>query len=97
MKETQKIHDMVDNYLNNTTNGQELMEYHTLQDKGIWQMYGEDPDCHTPGQVPPDVLLVTVRGTLEQALKAAMGYPSFYTMGCGGKVCEIKIDISYHG
>ena len=97
MKQTQKILDMVAAYLNNTSNGQELMNHHTLSDKGIWQMYGEDPDCKTPGLVSPDALLVTIQGTLEQALKAAMGYPSFYTMGCGGKVIEIKIDILYHG
>ena len=97
MKEIQKIQDMVGNYLNNTSNGKELLTLHSLHDKSIWEMYGEDPDCHTPGVVPPEVLLVTVQGTLEQALKAAMGYPAFYTMGCGGRVKEVLINITYHG
>ena len=96
MKETQRIKELVTDYLNNTTNGKALLEVHSLKEKSIWQVYGEDPDCHTPGEVKPEVLLTTVQGTLEQALKVAVSFHSFYKMGCGGRINEVKINISYN-
>ena len=96
MKETQRIKELVTEYLNNTVNGKNLLEVHSLKEKSIWQVFGEDPDCHTPGEVKPEVLLTTVQGTLEQALRIAVSYTSFYKMGCGGRINEVKINISYN-
>ena len=96
MKETQRIKELVATYLKDTVNGKAILEVHSLKEKSIWQVFGEDPDCHTPGEVKPEVLLTTVQGTLEQALRVAVSFPSFYKMGCGGRINEVKINISYN-
>jgi len=96
MKETQRIKELVTDYLKGTPSGVALLEAHSLKEKSIWQVFSEDPDCHTPGEVKPEILLTTVQGTLEQALRIAVSFPSFYKMGCGGRINEVKINISYN-
>lgn len=98
MKPEAIIKQKVADYITLTTNGKELMKHKTLQDVGIWQMYGEDPNCSPLTSVfKTDILLITIQGSLEQALKIAMGFPSFYTMGCGGRVKEIVVNVKYFG
>lgn len=98
MKDNQKIHDKMSEYLNNTDNGRSLLKKYNLKHKSIWQMFGEHPDCQS---LPEDdyeyveTLIVTVQGSLEQALKVAMGYSNFFTIGCGGRVQELVVNIKY--
>lgn len=70
--------------------GQCILAKHKLTDYGIWNIYGEDPNCdfgghhHTP-------FLQTVEGTLETCLKYAINLKGFYTWGGGGHLTKVTV------
>lgn len=82
--------EKVAKYLKNTYNGQSLFQKHKLNETGVWEIYGEDPNCdlggshHTPK-------LGTFSGTLSNVLEIAVNLSDFYTWGGGGEICKINI------
>ena len=71
-----------------------LIAGRTLEDYGVWQVFGEDsnPDLggyhHTP-------LLATCEGKLGDVIEYAVDLPGFWTWGGGGeikKICVVKVD-----
>lgn len=74
----------VNKYLN-TYSGQRLLKEHSLTEEGIWDVFGEDPNCdfggshHTP-------YLQTFEGKLENVLKVAVRLPNFWSWGGGGSI-----------
>jgi hypothetical protein len=70
-------------YIKDTWGGKELLKNHKLDDEGIWEIYGEDPNCdmggshHTPK-------LGTVQGKLCDVIMYGASLPSFWQWGSGG-------------
>ncbi len=70
--------------------GRKLLEDYALDALGVWQIYGEDPNCSFGGY-HHEPLLETVNGTLEQALRYAVQLPKFYSWGSGGCIKPVKV------
>jgi hypothetical protein len=70
-------------YTKNSWSGQDLLKKHKLDDEGIWEIYGEDPNCdfgghhHTPK-------LGTVQGKLRDVIMYGVSLPNFWQWGSGG-------------
>lgn len=60
-----------------------LRKQKPVQDYGVWEIYGEDPNCdfgghhHTP-------LLIIVEGSYEDAIQFAVTQKGFFQWGSGG-------------
>lgn len=83
----------IKHYLENTYSGRELAKKHKLDEKGMWEVLGEDPNCDLGGShVQPKLGLV--EGTLHDALKYGLSHNQWYSWGGGGdirKVTTIKM------
>jgi hypothetical protein len=71
-----------------------LLEEYSLSQHGLWQIFGEDPNCDLGGShVTP--LLETVEGKLGDVISYAVELPRFWQWGGGGRIEAIhakKID-----
>jgi hypothetical protein len=62
-----------------------LLRDHSVDDYGIWNIFGEDPNCdfggshHTP-------FIETVEGRYEHVVEYALSLPNFFTWGGGGHI-----------
>jgi hypothetical protein len=71
--------------------GVELLKKHSLDEVGIWQVFGEDPNCDLGGSHwQPD--LGIHEGRLEDVIREAVEMGSFWTWGGGGTIKQIKIN-----
>ncbi len=74
----------LENYRNSYAYG-ELLKTHSLSDEGLWNIYGEDPNCdfgghhHTP-------FLEQVDGKLGDVVVYATTLPRFFQWGSGGRI-----------
>lgn len=72
-----------------TYGGRKILETYSLDSKGIWDIYGEDPNCdmggthHTP-------FLERVSGRLEDVFAYAEQLPQFWQWGDGGEIRPYK-------
>ncbi len=58
--------------------------------EGVWQIYGEDPNCDFGGpHIQP--LLATVQGKYAAVVEHALGLGQFFTWGGGGKIERVEI------
>lgn len=67
---------------------------HEFDDVGIWQVFGEDPNCDLGGSHHKPSLGF-YEGTLREVLEVAVMMPRFWQWGGGGdirKVDVVKID-----
>lgn len=78
--------------------GARLLEKHSLDEVGIWQIFGEDPNCdmHGPHHQPD---LGIVEGKLEDVIRHAVALPKFWQWGAGGDIKYIgktipKVDLA---
>ena len=62
-----------------------LIQKHKLSDYGVWEVYGEDPNCDLGGYHNQPFLGV-YEGTLECVIKVAVHLPGFWTWGGGGTI-----------
>lgn len=68
-----------------TYSGRKLLEKFTLESQGVWDIYGEDPNCdmggphHTP-------FLERVSGKLDDVFAYAETLPLFWQWGGGGEI-----------
>ena len=62
-----------------------LMEKHTLQEEGVWQVHGEDDNAGLSGP-HYEPLLGTYEGKLEDVIKVAVMLPGFWAWGAGGRI-----------
>lgn len=80
------------NYIQYTTVswfGKNLLQNHSLDEIGIWQIKGEDPNCDMGGSHhQPN--LGFVEGKLKDIIEYAVELRSFWTWGAGGSI--VKID-----
>lgn len=67
----------------------ELMKNYSLTEMGIWEIYGEDPNCEFSGY-HHEPHLETVSGTLDDTIRYAVGLPNFWQWGSGGRIKHAK-------
>jgi hypothetical protein len=80
----------VQDYLDRTYAGKRLLEKHSLDEKGLWKVKGEDPNCDMGGSHhQPDLGIID--GTLKEALVYAVNHPKFYSWGGGGDFEKVTI------
>jgi hypothetical protein len=73
-----------------STSGKKMLEKYSWTTYGIWNIRGEDPNCDLGGaHYQPD--LGTVKGTLGDAVRYAVGLSDFYTWGRGGDITKVEI------
>lgn len=77
-------------YINVTYSGQQLLKKHTLDEYGIWQVLGEDPNCDLGGHhYNPN--LGYIEGNLKSVIEKAVGMKGFWTWGYGGEIKKIEV------
>jgi len=65
--------------------GKNLLEKYSLDQEGLWQILGEDPNCDFGGyHYQPD--LGIVEGKLRDVIDYAVELPGFWTWGGGGDI-----------
>lgn len=78
-------------YLYKTYSGQELLKKHKLIDHGVWQVYGEDPNCDMGG-CHSEPYLGTFEGRLSDVVEKAVTLPKFWCWGGGGSIKKVNIE-----
>ena len=70
--------------------GKKLLEKHSLNETGMWQIKGEDPNCDFGGSHHnPD--LGVVEGKLEDVIRYAVSLNGFWTWGGGGYITKVFV------
>lgn len=65
-----------------------LLKKHSLNEEGMWQIFGEDPNCDFGGtHIKPN--LGFVEGKLEDVIEYAVDLPNFWSWGSGGSIKKI--------
>lgn len=67
-----------------------LMKHYSLDDYGVWQIRGEDPNCDFGGH-HHEPLLETVEGKLEDVIKYGVELPRFWQWGAGGSFVKVEV------
>lgn len=75
----------------NSYSGSKLLEKYSLQDRGTWNVYGEDPNCDFGGQHSKPLLGV-VEGKLIDVIKWGIINPNWNTWGRGGSITSVNKD-----
>jgi hypothetical protein len=77
------------NRFKDTYTGRKMLETTSIDECGVWDIYGEDPNCdmgghhHTP-------FLERVSGRLEDVIAYAEQLPKFWLWGAGGEIRHYK-------
>jgi len=80
----------VDNKYWSTYSGKKLLKIHTIEEKGIWMVNGEDPNCDLGGNHhKPYLGLFT--GSLSDAVEWATKQPKFWAWGHGGTISKQEL------
>lgn len=75
----------------NTNAGKTLLKEHTLNELGVWEIRGEDPNCDFGGHHHEPVL-ATVEGVLKDIIAHGTNLPRFWQWGAGGSFRKITIE-----
>jgi hypothetical protein len=73
-----------------TYSGRELLKKHNMDETGIWEVRGEDPNCDMGGS-HHQPYLGTYEGTLRDVAEAAVEMSGFWQWGGGGSIKKLKI------
>ena len=68
--------------------GRELLKKHKLNEQGLWQIRGEDPNCDLGGAHHMPNLGI-VEGMLRDVIEYAVELPQFWQWGAGGDITKI--------
>jgi hypothetical protein len=63
----------------------DLTNKHSLSDEGVWEIFGEDPNCDWGGH-HSNPHLDTVSGKLEDVIRYAVDLRDFWQWGAGGEI-----------
>ena len=75
--------------------GQRLLKKHSLDEDGVWEILGEDPNCDWGGYHHRPKL-GTYKGKLSDIVQLAVTLDQFYTWGGGGDIEKVVItEIKY--
>ncbi len=66
----------------------DLMKHHSLEEWGLWNVYGEDPNCDLGGS-HANPYLGAIEGKLADVIREAVGLPGFWQWGGGGKIEKV--------
>lgn len=80
-----------DRYLQETYSGKELLKKHQLDEKGTWEVRGEDPNCDLGGHHHMPVL-GRYQGTLNEVIDIAVNSAGFWQWGGGGDIQKISVE-----
>lgn len=81
--------DNYNQFVDISYNGRALLNKHSLNETGLWHIFGEDPNCDLPGShVQPD--LGFVEGKLGDAIEYAINLPGFWQWGAGGNIKKVE-------
>lgn len=73
-----------------TYSGKELVKKYNMGQYGVWQVFGEDPNCDFGGSHSmPN--LGTYEGALGDIIEMAVDLPRFWTWGAGGDIRMIAV------
>jgi len=70
-------------YINESYAGKKLLEQHSLDEEGIWEIRGEDPNCDMAGSHHQPKLGI-VQGKLRDVIMYGISLPGFWQWGAGG-------------
>lgn len=70
--------------------GIQTLRKHAYNERGVWQILGEDPNCDFGGYHHMPFLGV-VSGTLDEAIDWAVDHPEFFQWGAGGSIMKIEV------
>lgn len=76
----------------NTYSYQSLLKKHSLDEVGIWEVRGEDPNCDLGGH-HYEPKLGTFSGKLEDIVAYAVTLPSFWQWGSGGNITKVSAPV----
>jgi hypothetical protein len=82
----QKQQEKYEDYLR-TYSGRRLLEQHSLEESGVWQVFGEDPNCDFGGH-HHEPFLGLIEGALDDVIREAVQYGNFWQWGYGGKIVK---------
>lgn len=74
-----------------TYHGRGLLEKHSLDEHGQWEVYGEDPNCDLGGSHSCPYLGL-LEGTLLDVIVEAVEMPGFWQWGGGGEIKKAAPD-----
>jgi hypothetical protein len=79
-------------YLENTYAGKSLLENHGLNEYGVWEVFGEDPNPDMGGH-HHEPKLGMFEGTLQDVIMHGVDLPSFWQWGGGGRFVKSKAPV----
>lgn len=85
-----KANESYERYITTTYFGKKLLERHSLFEEGMWQVYGEDPNCDFGGH-HYNPYLGTYTGTLEDVIRKAVNLAGFWQWGGGGRIVKVGV------
>lgn len=68
-----------------TYSGKQLLEKHKLDEEGVWEVRGEDPNCDWGG-AHHQPYLGTFEGRLRDVIEHAVELGGFWQWGAGGSI-----------
>jgi len=74
----------------NTYSGKRLLEKHSLHERGVWEVRGEDPNCDLGGP-HHEPYIGTYTGVLADVITIAVDSGSFWQWGAGGSIKRIDV------
>lgn len=69
--------------------GKMLLSRHSLDDEGLWEVCGEDPNCDMGGY-HHEPFIGIFEGKLRDVIKEAVMKPGFFQWGSGGRITAYK-------
>jgi len=75
--------------------GTQLLKKHTLDEVGVWEVRGEDPNCDFGGS-HYNPLIGHFEGQLDDVIRRVVDHPQFWTWGSGGCITKITIQQVKH-
>lgn len=70
--------------------GKKLLEDYKLNEKGLWKVSGEDPNCDFGGH-HSNPYLGTYEGRLTEVIDIAVELEGFWTWGGGGIIEKVQV------
>jgi len=74
-----------------TYGSKDLLKNHSLDEEGLWEVFGEDPNCDLGGYHREPSLGI-YEGKLEDVIRTAVTLPGFWQWGSGGRIRSIKVE-----
>lgn len=68
-----------------------LMEKHTANEFGFWEICGEDSNCDFGGY-HHEPLLTRIEGTYSDAVELALSLDGFFSWGAGGSIHKVEFN-----